>query len=83
VLLPGFQKSRDIKASQGKGQGAVLAKKRTICIVQGKTLKMRRVLGTRFTNAIDAISCFESGPQEPYREKILNALYISIVPDAN
>jgi hypothetical protein len=27
VLLPGFQKCRDIKASQGKGQGAVLAKK--------------------------------------------------------
>jgi hypothetical protein len=26
VLLPGFQKGRDIKASQGKGQGAVLAK---------------------------------------------------------
>jgi hypothetical protein len=28
VLLPGFQKDRDIKASQGKGQGAVLAQKR-------------------------------------------------------
>jgi hypothetical protein len=27
VLLPGFQKGRDIKSSQGKGQGAVLAKK--------------------------------------------------------
>jgi hypothetical protein len=27
MLLPGFQKGRDIKASQGKGQGAVLAKK--------------------------------------------------------
>jgi hypothetical protein len=27
VLLPGFQKGTDIKASQGKGQGAVLAKK--------------------------------------------------------
>jgi hypothetical protein len=27
VLLPGLQKGRDIKASQGKGQGAVLAKK--------------------------------------------------------
>jgi hypothetical protein len=27
VLLPGFKKGRDIKASQGKGQGAVLAKK--------------------------------------------------------
>jgi hypothetical protein len=37
VLLPGFQKVRDIKASQGKGQGAVLAKKRAICVIQGKT----------------------------------------------
>jgi hypothetical protein len=27
VLLPGFQKGRDIEASQGKGQRAVLAKK--------------------------------------------------------
>jgi hypothetical protein len=27
VLLPGFQKGGDIKASQGKGQVAVLAKK--------------------------------------------------------
>jgi preprotein translocase subunit SecG len=27
VLLPGVQKGRDIKASLGKGQGAVLAKK--------------------------------------------------------
>jgi hypothetical protein len=27
VLLPGFQKGRDIKSSKGKGQGAVLAKK--------------------------------------------------------
>jgi hypothetical protein len=27
VLLPGFQKGRDIKASQGKGQGAVWPKK--------------------------------------------------------
>jgi hypothetical protein len=27
VLLPGFQKGRDIKACEGKGQGAVLAKK--------------------------------------------------------
>jgi hypothetical protein len=37
VLLPGSQKGRDIKASQGKGQGAVFAKKRAICVVQGKT----------------------------------------------
>jgi hypothetical protein len=28
VLLPGFQKGRDIKASQGKWQGAVLAKRK-------------------------------------------------------
>jgi hypothetical protein len=35
VLLPGFQKVRDIKASQEKGQGAVLAKKGKF--VQGKT----------------------------------------------
>jgi hypothetical protein len=27
VFLPGFQKGRDIEASQGKGQRAVLAKK--------------------------------------------------------
>jgi hypothetical protein len=27
VLLPVFQKGRDIKGSEGKGQGAVLAKK--------------------------------------------------------
>jgi hypothetical protein len=33
VFLPGFQKGRDIEASYGKGQGAVLAKKRAICIV--------------------------------------------------
>jgi hypothetical protein len=27
VLLPGFQKGRDIEASEGKRQGAVMAKK--------------------------------------------------------
>jgi hypothetical protein len=27
VLVPGFQKGRDLKASKGKGQGAILAKK--------------------------------------------------------
>jgi hypothetical protein len=37
VFLPGFQKVRVIEASQGKGQGAVLAQKRAICVVQGKT----------------------------------------------
>jgi hypothetical protein len=43
--FPQVQKGRDINASQGKhgkGQGAVLAKKRAICVVQGKTLKMRK-----------------------------------------
>jgi hypothetical protein len=29
VLLPGFQKGRDIKASKGKGQGAVLPRRST------------------------------------------------------
>jgi hypothetical protein len=33
VLLPGFQKGRDIKASKGKGQRAVLTKKSAICFV--------------------------------------------------
>jgi hypothetical protein len=36
VFLPGFQNGRDIEASKGKGQGAVLDKKRAICVVQGK-----------------------------------------------
>jgi hypothetical protein len=45
VLLPGFQKSRDIKASQGKGQGAVLAKK-AICVVQGKTDRIALLFGS-------------------------------------
>jgi hypothetical protein len=39
VLLPGFQKGRDIKASKGKGQGAVLAQKRPICIVARKNVE--------------------------------------------
>jgi hypothetical protein len=34
VLLPGFQKGRDIKASQGKRQGAVLAKTKTRDVIQ-------------------------------------------------
>jgi hypothetical protein len=44
VLLPGFQKGRDIKASYGKGQGAVLAKK-------GNLLRTRKNLknGQNFT----------------------------------
>jgi hypothetical protein len=37
VLLPGFQKGRDIK-SEGKGQGAVLAKKRQFACIR-KSLK--------------------------------------------
>jgi hypothetical protein len=36
VLLPGFQKGRDIKASQGKGQGAVLAKKGQFALYKEK-----------------------------------------------
>jgi hypothetical protein len=37
VLLPGFQKGRDIQASEGNGQRTVLAKKGNL-----KTLKMRK-----------------------------------------
>jgi hypothetical protein len=37
VLLPGFQKGRDIKASKRKGQGAVLAKKGQFALYMEKT----------------------------------------------
>jgi hypothetical protein len=37
VLLPGFQKGSDIKASQGKGQGAVLAKNGQVASYKKKT----------------------------------------------
>jgi hypothetical protein len=39
VLLPGFQKGRDIKASQGKGQGAVLAKNGQFALYKEKLEK--------------------------------------------
>jgi hypothetical protein len=39
VLLPGFQKGRNIKACKGKGQGAVLAKKRQFALYKKKLEK--------------------------------------------
>jgi hypothetical protein len=39
VLLPGFQKGRDIKASQGKGQGADLTKKWQFALYKEKLEK--------------------------------------------
>jgi hypothetical protein len=56
VLLPAFQKGRDIEPSQGKGHGAVLAQKRAICVVQGKTLKMRKT--DRISVLLGSIRCF-------------------------
>jgi hypothetical protein len=41
VLLPGFQKGRNIKASQGKWQGAVLAKKGQFASYKEKLEKHR------------------------------------------
>jgi hypothetical protein len=43
VLLPGFQKGRDIKASKGKGQGAVLAKKGQFLSYKEKLEKLTEV----------------------------------------
>jgi hypothetical protein len=40
VLLPGFQKGRDIKASQGKRQGAVLPKKGQFATYKEKLEKL-------------------------------------------
>jgi hypothetical protein len=38
VLLPGFQKGRDIEASlKRKRAGSSFGQKRAICVVQGKT----------------------------------------------
>jgi hypothetical protein len=37
VLLSGFQKGRDIKASLRKRAGSSYGQKRAICVVQGKT----------------------------------------------
>jgi hypothetical protein len=39
VLLPGFQKGRDIEACEGKGQGAALAKKGQFASYNAKTFK--------------------------------------------
>jgi hypothetical protein len=39
VLLPGFQKGRNVKASQGKGQGTVLAKKGQFALYKEKLEK--------------------------------------------
>jgi hypothetical protein len=40
VILPGFQKGRDIKASQGKGQGPVLAKEGQFAPIKKKKKKI-------------------------------------------
>jgi hypothetical protein len=45
VLLPGFQKGRDIKASQGEGQGAVLAKKGQFASHKEKRTEFHSFLG--------------------------------------
>jgi hypothetical protein len=37
VILPEFQKGRDIKASWGKKAGSTFGQKRAICVVHGKT----------------------------------------------
>jgi hypothetical protein len=41
VLLPGFQKGRDIKASKGKVQGAALAKKGQFALYKEKLEKWK------------------------------------------
>jgi hypothetical protein len=43
VVLPGFQKGRAIKASQGKGQGAFLAKKGQFASYKEKLEKRDRI----------------------------------------
>jgi hypothetical protein len=50
VLLPGFQKGRDTKASYGKGQGAVLAKK-------GQFVSYKEKL-EKWTEFHNSIKCF-------------------------
>jgi hypothetical protein len=45
VLLPGFQKGRDIKTSQGKGPGAVLAKKGQFASYNEKPREFHSILG--------------------------------------
>jgi hypothetical protein len=52
VLLPGFQKGKDIKASQGKGQGAVLAKNGQFASYKEKLEKLtKRAEGRSSKNA--------------------------------
>jgi hypothetical protein len=46
VLLPGFQKGRDIKASARKRAGSSFGQKRAICVVQGKTDRISLLLGS-------------------------------------
>jgi hypothetical protein len=41
VLLPGFQKGRDIEAAKRAGRS--FGQKRAICVVQGKTSKIDRI----------------------------------------
>jgi hypothetical protein len=50
VLLPGFQKGRNIKASQGKGHGAVWAKKGQFALYKEKLEK--------WTEFLESIKCF-------------------------
>jgi hypothetical protein len=51
VLLPGFQKGRDIKVSQGKGQGAVLTKK-------GQFVRYKEKLEKQISLLLGSIKCF-------------------------
>jgi hypothetical protein len=53
VFLPGFQKGRDIKASLGKGQGAVLAKKGNLRCTRKNFEKMDRI-----SLLLGSIKCF-------------------------
>jgi hypothetical protein len=46
VLLPGFQKGRDIKSSKGKGQGAVWAKKGQFASYKEKWTEFHSFLGS-------------------------------------
>jgi hypothetical protein len=55
VLLPGFQKGR-ISRLLKKRPGSSFGQKRAICIVQGKTLKMRKT--DRISLFSGSIKCF-------------------------
>jgi hypothetical protein len=47
VLLPGFQKGRDIEAFRiRKRAGSSFGQKRAICIIQGKTDRISLLLGS-------------------------------------